>query len=51
MGKPGDADLAELEKSILGKRPRASHEPSDAGLDTLRTYMRNILVILSALPD
>jgi len=51
MNKLGDARLVQIDKSFEGKRPRTVYQLTRAGREALRTYKKNLRVILDALPD
>jgi DNA-binding MarR family transcriptional regulator len=51
MNKLSDASLVLIEKSFEGKRPRTIYQLTREGHDALRTYKKNLRVILDALPD
>ena len=51
MNRLGDANLVNIEKSFAGKRPRTVYELTREGRDALRTYKKNLKIILEALPD
>ena len=51
MSKLSDAKLVSIEKTFKDNRPRTLYQLTRRGTDALRGYKRNMLTILSALPD
>ena len=51
MNKLGDAEMVRIDKSFQGKRPRTMYELTAQGRKALRTYKKNMKMILAALPD
>lgn len=51
MSKLSDAKLVSIEKTFKDNRPRTLYQLTKQGTDALRTYKRDMLTILSSLPD
>jgi DNA-binding transcriptional ArsR family regulator len=51
MSKLGDAKLVRIDKTYKDNRPRTLYQLTRRGTDALRGYKRNMLTLLSALPD
>ncbi len=51
MSRLGDAKLVRIDKTYKDNRPRTLYQLTRLGTDALRSYKRNMLKILSALPD
>jgi DNA-binding transcriptional ArsR family regulator len=51
MSKLGDAELARIDKSFRGNRPRTMYQLTQKGRDALRAYKKNMTRILATLPD
>ena len=51
MSKLSDAKLVRIEKTFRDNRPRTLYQLTKQGTDALRNYKRNMMTILSALPD
>ena len=51
MNKLGDAEMVRIDKSFQGNRPRTMYELTTQGRKALRTYKKNMKMILAALPD
>ena len=51
MSRLADGDLVKIEKSFRDNRPRTMYELTREGRQALRAYKKNMLTILSVLPD
>ena len=51
MSKLSEAKLVSIEKTFRDNRPRTLYQLTKQGTDALRNYKRNMMTILSALPD
>lgn len=51
MGRLQEAGVVEVERELVGNRPRTSYRLSVDGLQALRAYKRAMQALLAAIPD
>lgn len=51
MSKLSDAKLVSIKKTFKDNRPRTLYQLTKQGTDALRNYKRDMMTILSSLPD
>ena len=51
MTKLGDAGFVLIEKSFEQNKPRTMYQLTDRGREALRSYKRDMTIVMEALPD
>lgn len=51
MSRLEGAGIVELERELVGNRPRTSYRLTPSGVDALKAYKRTMLRLLAPIPD